>query len=303
MTAMTTASDVLPAPPSRGDTLGQWWPVGLGLLAVVLPTYVRLHEGLWNQEAYEHGPIIAAIFWWLMWRHRDRVLSLPAAGMPITGAVVLGVGLLTYFVGRSQDLALFEVGAQLPIFAGVLLVLRGIAALRAMWFPLLFLLFLVPLPGFVIVAVTGELKQYVSWVAETILYHVGYPIARDGVVITIGQYRMLVADACSGLNSMYSLTAMGLLYLHLMQRPQWWRNALLLLAILPIAFVANVVRVIILILLTYHFGDAAGQGFLHGASGIVLFVIALLTLFAADGGLGLVARLTRGRGQAREVRS
>lgn len=268
---------------------GMWLPVGLGIAALFVPTYVRLHEGLWKQEAYEHGLIVAAIFWWLMWRSRSAVLALTERSQPALGAAVLVAGLFMYFVGRSQNLPLFEVSAQIPILIGTALLLRGWGALRALWFPLLFLLFLIPLPGFVIVAVTGELKQQVSWVAETLLYHAGYPIARDGVVITIGQYRMLVADACSGLNSMYSLTAMGLLYLYLMRRPQIWRNAVLLSFILPIAFLANVVRVIILILLTYHFGDAAGQGFLHGASGVVLFVIALIGLFALDSALGLFA--------------
>jgi exosortase/archaeosortase family protein len=102
------------------------------------------------------------------------------------------------------------------------------------------------------------------------------------VVLTIGQYQLLVADACSGLNSMFTLSALGFMYLYLLRYQSWLHNGLLLLSILPVAFCANIVRVVALVLITYHFGDAAGQSFMHGFSGIVLFVIAVLILFGVD---------------------
>jgi exosortase B len=267
-----------------------WAPLAVGLLALLVPTYVRLHGGLWNDEAYEHGMIVAAVFWWLTWRKREELLALPQASSPVAGGLAVAFGLFVYFVGRSQNLPLFEVTAHIPILAGALLLVWGSAGLRTMWFPLLFLLFMVPLPGFVMVAMTSTLKQYVSVAAETLLYHAGYPIARDGVVISIGPYRMLVADACSGLNSIYSLAALGVLYMHLTFKASWLRNAALLLAIVPIAFAANVLRVILLILLTFHFGDEVGQGFLHNASGVMLFVVALLALMLLDGLMRMFSR-------------
>jgi exosortase len=119
---------------------------------------------------------------------------------------------------------------------------------------------------------------------------VGYPIAQSGVVISIGQYQLLVADACSGLHSMFSLTALGTLFMYVMRRPSHLHNALMLASILPIAFVANLVRVIVLVLVTYHLGDEAGQGFLHGAAGFVLMAVALVIFFGLD---GLLVRLIR----------
>ena len=89
---------------------------------------------------------------------------------------------------------------------------------------------------------------------------------------------MLVADACSGLHSMYSLSALGTLFMYIMARRSRLHNAIMLASILPIAFVANIVRVIVLVLITYHFGDEAGQGFLHGAAGMVLMLVALRLL-------------------------
>ena len=101
-------------------------------------------------------------------------------------------------------------------------------------------------------------------------------------MITIGQYELLVADACSGLNSMFSLSALGTLFMYIMARKSVLHNAAMLAAILPIAFGANIVRVVALVLVTYHFGDEAGQGFLHGAAGMVLLLVALAMLFVLD---------------------
>src|SRR5678810_451776 len=123
-----------------------------------------------------------------------------------------------------------------------------------------YFIFMIPLPGFLVDAITGPLKQWISAIVVELLYDVGYPISRTGVMITIGQYQMLVADACSGLHSMYSLTALGTLFMYIMGRRSLLHNAIMLASILPIAFAANIVRVIVLVVITYHFGDAAGQG-------------------------------------------
>jgi exosortase len=149
---------------------------------------------------------------------------------------------------------------------------------------------MVPLPGVFVDALTGPLKQHVSEISEQLLHAAGYPIARDGVVITIGQYQLLVADACSGLNSMFSLAALGLLFMYLTARASVLHQAIMLASILPIAFTANIIRVLALILITYHFGDAAGQGFLHGAAGIVMLMVSVTALVLLDAALARIIR-------------
>jgi exosortase B len=269
-----------------------WWPVLAGLIILYLPTYWDLAHDLWHSDDYAHGPIVLVVALFLIWQKRD-LLSGAAVGSPpsgmirVVGWITLALGLLVYIVGRSQDILLFEVGSQIPVLLGVLLILLGSRSAAGFWFPLFFLLFILPLPGFVVNAATGPLKEYISVLAEQILYFFNYPIARSGVTLSIGPYQLLVADACSGLHSMFSLSAMGLLYLYLMQHTSATRNLILVAAILPIAFAANVVRVMVLILVTYHLGDEAGQGFLHGFAGIMLFVIGLLFLFLLDAILGL----------------
>jgi exosortase B len=310
----TLAVDPADAPPNptpasaplthaaAASPLQRHWPLAGGLLLLAVPTLVRMWGTVWNEEAYEYGAMMFMIACWLLWRHRD-VLAAVVAGVQadgsrrepqpaaVSGLVLLVLGGLMYYIGRSQNMALFEMGALLPLVIGSLMLLAGWAAVRSQWFALLFLAFAVPLPGFIIVAMTGRLKDVVSLVASWVLYEAGYPIARDGVMITIGQYPMLVADACSGMHSLFSLTAMGLLYMHLTYTPDRLRNGLVLAAIIPMAIVANIVRVMVLMLLTYHYGYEAGQGYLHSASGVVLFVVALTGLVAFD---SLLRRLRPG---------
>ena len=283
-------SAAIPLPPSLRSSVqrfaAEWWPVLLGLGILFLPTYAELNRTTWNSEENAHGPIVLLVALWFFWFKRHALLAPPQQTKPVAGGLLLGFGLLLYAVGRSQEILLFEIASQMLILSGALLVLRGVPAVRALWFPLFFLVFLIPVPAIVVDAMTGPLKHYVSVLVEQVLYSAGYPIARNGVMLSIGPYQMLVADACSGMNSMFSLSAMGLLYLYLMRHSSMARTLILIASIWPIAFFANVVRVIVLVLITYYFGDEVGQGFLHGFAGILLFVIALLLLFALDGLLG-----------------
>jgi exosortase B len=269
--------------PERLAEGARCWPaLLLGAAVMYVPTYVDLAHGLWQEEAYAHGPIILAVVAWLAWRQRAALVSAPSGGATVAGSVVLALGLAFYIIGRSQGVALFEVGSHIPVFIGALLLLLGWRGVVRLWAPLAFLLFLVPLPGFVIEAIAGPLKNLVSQVAEAVLYGAGYPIARAGNVLVIGQYQMLVAGVCSGLNSIYSLAALGLLYLHLTASGNVARTVCLAASIVPIAVAANFVRVLILILVTFHLGDEAGQSFFHGSAGMALFVTALLMLLGLD---------------------
>jgi exosortase len=109
----------------------------------------------------------------------------------------------------------------------------------------------------------------------------GYPIARTGVVLVIDSYSLLIADACSGLNSMLALSGIGLLYVYLAGHSQRWMNAVLLLSILPIAFIANIIRVLLLVLVTYYEGDAAGRAF-HDQAGVLEIALAFGGFFLLD---------------------
>jgi exosortase B len=290
-----TAPGAAPPSPARN-----WLPastdlVVLGLVAAAflvlfLPTYAQLAKTIWASDEQGHGPIILGASAWLLYQRREALAALPAATRRWPGWVVLGLGMLCFAFGHSQAIVIIEVGSQIIVLAGLLLVFKGRAGLRLCWFPLFFLIFMVPLPGPLVAAVTTPLKSAVSAVASSLMHALGYPIGRSGVILTIGQYQLLVADACAGLNSMFTLEALVLLYINLMGYKNATRNVLLALSAIPISFAANVVRVVILVLVTYYFGDEAGQGFVHGFAGMVLFLVALTLTIALDNVFALFLR-------------
>ena len=284
---MTAAAD----PPRQVSAPG-WDRLAAGLLLIglallYLPVYADLAQTIWASEEQRHGPIILAVSLWLLYRKSQAMAAQPTRPMPGLGWPLLLLALVTYALGRSQDIIMFALGSQIVLLVALLLIFKGVGGLRAAWFPLCFMLFVVPLPEALVAAATGPLKAAVSALATELLYHLGYPIARSGVVLTVGQYQLLVADACAGLNTMFTLEALGLLYLNLMHYPSLARNLALALLLVPVALLANVARVTLLVLVTYHFGDAAGQGFLHGFAGIVLLLIALGLMLSLDRLLGL----------------
>lgn len=282
-------SDVKP-PARTGDatrpcdfvTLGL---IALGLAALWLPTFWDLCFGIWSAEAQGHELIILAVSGWLLYRQRPALQALPDASGR-AGGVLLALGLLLYAFGRSQQFLRIEMLSLSLVLLAVLVLFKGWAVLRLVWFPLFFLLFALPLPYSLVQAVTAPLKLGVSIVATKLLLWLGFPMGRTGVVMTIGQYQLLVSEACAGLQTMFTLEAMGLLYASLMNYRSWVRNASLALLVIPVAFSANVVRVMILVLVTYYFGDAAGRGFIHGFAGMVLFAVGLAFIIGADRGLG-----------------
>ncbi|MYM41655.1 exosortase B [Pseudoduganella sp. CY13W] len=279
MQSLPTAANINARFPRLLESL----PIIVGLLVLFVPTLYSLLTGIWSSDEQAHGPIVLSIAVWLMYRKWDEMLVASEGKAGSTwGWIPLVFGLLLYILGRSQEILLFEVGSSLWLLAGVLLLLRGPAALKAYWFPLFFMLFMIPLPGPMVDALTLPMKTAVSFVAEHVLYWVGYPIARTGVMLQIGQYSLLVADACAGLHTLFTLEALGLLYLNIVRHDSTFRNIMLALLIVPISFTANVIRVMVLTLITYHFGDAAGQGFLHGFAGMVLFASALMLIIGVD---------------------
>jgi len=278
---------VAPAiPRASRQTLAQWlaWlPIIAGLMVLYLPSFLDLFRTIWATDEQKHGPIVLSVACWLAWRNWPNMWQASEGQEPSTwGWPIFIAGLLLYIIGRSQDILLFEVGSIIWLLVAILLLTRGTAAVKAQWFALFFMLFMIPLPGALVDALTMPMKTAVSYVAEHVLFWLGYPIARSGVILQIGQYKLLVADACAGLHTLFTLEALGLLYLNIIRSDSLLRNVTLAILIVPISFTANVIRVMVLTLITYHFGDEAGQGFLHGFAGMVLFLTALLLIIAVD---------------------
>ena len=258
-----------------------------------VPTYIHLNNTIWNIVGQGHGPVMLALVFWLAWQRWPSFEASAGPAANIWASLSIALGFVSYVIGRSQDILMLEVGSQIFIILGLVIGYRGFQGLKRMWFPIFFILFLVPLPGPLVDALTGPLKSAVSYVAEEVLYAVGYPVGRAGVMLTIGSYQLMVADACAGLNSIFALEAIGIFYMSVVQHASKYRNIALAILILPISFVSNVVRVIVLVLVTYYLGDEAGQGFIHGFAGIMLFMVATALTIGVDSVLGLFFKKTK----------
>jgi exosortase B len=288
---MTSGSTLTHGPGHTGEGSAPAWPLLLGWLALALPSLWDYLFGTWASYSQGHEILLLGVTAWLLWRVRDglRAAAPPARNWP--GLVLLALLLPAYLFGRTQEFIRIELLALWGISLCLVWLQAGWAGLRATGFAWLFALFAMPLPFSWVLALTAPLKAAVSIIATAVLQALDYPVGRSGVVITVGQYQLLVAEACAGLSSMFTLEATGLLYSHLMARPSWGYNLTLALMAIPVAFLANVIRVIILVLITYYFGDAVGQGFVHNFSGAVLFACALVLMAAVDVALRRVFKL------------
>ena len=267
---------------------GLLWPVLLAasFVAAYFPTVSRLIDGPWQTEQEGHGPLIIAASLWLVWQSREQLKAVEPAPAPILGWTVLLFGLLLMFLARTQDVLPAEAFSIIPVIVGCVLLAAGWPTLRILAFPIGFLIFAVPVPDWIIDAATVPLKVFISNSVTKILYAAGFPIAQNGVMIMIGSYQLLVKDACSGMNSIFALSAIGVFYAYAFRWEQKARALILLASIIPITIAANFIRVISLVLIAYYGGPDMLEGTVHDLTGIGLFVVAVVLLFLLDAILG-----------------
>ena len=276
-----------PVPGAAGSpwwrkTLVRHWPLWAGFLILLVPTIASLGREVWSMEIGAHGPIVLATGLWLISQCLPDMRARHAPARPLPILLILIVALPIYAFGQAYDFISLEAVGVYGAMVALAYRLAGWPALKHNIFPLLYLGFLVPPPGWLIDQATAPLRTLVSTVATSLLEPLGYPIMREGVTLFVGSYQLLVEDACAGMNSIVGLTAITLFYIYLLHKASW-RYALLLVAlIIPVAIFVNILRVIALILLTYYFGDGVAQGFLHVTTGIVLFTLALAAMFGID---------------------
>lgn len=286
MAALAEADD---KPDYRLRLLGQL-PILVVSLIIFAPTLYRLGVQVWSKEMGAHGPIVLATGLWLVWRKLPSMTAEASPGaLPLTLLGLL-LSLPLYVVGRAYDIISFEAAGLYGFAMSVLHDRFGVRVLAKNWFPFLYLGLLLPVPGWALDEFTAPLKLLVSTLASGIILPFGIPLVQQGVTMTVGPYQLLVEDACSGLNSLVGLIAVTTFYIYLLRNAGWRYSLFLVCLIIPVAILANVLRIVTLILLTYFFGDAVGQGFLHVTAGLFLFALSLILMFGID---SVASRLLR----------
>lgn len=256
--------------------------LAVAFAVLAIPTLVSLGQQSWSQEFGAYGPIVLVTGMWLLWRRLPEIRLAGVPGNPWLTAPLLVAALVSYAFGRAYDFLTLEAGGVYGAGVAILHSKLGSRILLKHWFPLLYLAFAIPPPGSVLADLTAPLKQLVSLAATDWLHAFGIPVARQGVTIFVAQYQLLVEDACSGMNSIVGLIAVSLLYIYLIRGSNWVYSLVLVCFVIPIAIIANIIRIMVLILLTYFFGNEVAQGVLHFTAGMLLFATALVCVFGLD---------------------
>lgn len=258
----------------------------LALAAVVfaLPGLIALGRTVWSTEQGAQGPIILATGIWLLVREASAVLAAHPVHAGRRGIVAawLVVAIVAYLMAGMIGIVWLQWAATYSALVAVAYAYVGLPTLKRLWFPLFYLLFLIPPPYGIMLALTRALKLWISTAAVDILAALGFQVASSGTTLFIDQYELLVAAACSGMNSIVSLLAIGLFYIYLRHQSDWRYAGILAIMVIPIAIAANLIRVIMLLLITKYLGNEVAQGMLHEAAGLSMFMVALVLLIAID---------------------
>ncbi len=282
---------------ARFEGTGLAWrivAIWLGFLLLAAPTVLANAQQYWASEQGEQAPIVLAIGLWLLvraWPSMRRAASPGRASWAICCFLVAGA---VYVLGRVWTQ--FEVetyGLYALVIAGLFATI-GARGLVQGWFPLVYLALSLPPPFTVTWLLTSHLRLVITEAAVALFQTFGFAVVRNGLDILIDQYDLAVRDACSGMNSLFSLSAVGLVYVYLRRGSRWWYLALMLPFVILFAIFGNFIRVVAVIALTHFFGDAAAQGMLHQGTGFLTFLVALIGVVLVDAiAAPFSSRLTR----------
>src|SRR5580658_8732515 len=235
-----------------------------------------------TNEDVGHGFFVPVVAAWIAWQRRDQILALrlkPAWW----GLGVMAWGAAQGYIGQLGAEQFLQQSSVLILLVGLLLTMGGTALVRVLAFPLLLLPFMIPIPAVIYTSITFPLQLFASWVAEGTLDLLGYPVLRNGNILELASQKLSVAEACSGIRSLLSLSFLSLVYAYFFDNRVWMRWVLLG-ATLPIAIIANAGRVTITGILS-EINPELAHGFFHELEGWVIFVIAGILLVCLHGAI------------------
>ena len=257
-----------------------WSAVLIVLVGILYAGVLKILVGQWwNEPDYGHGFLVPLFSGYVVWRQRERLFKIESKPANFGLLVMVGAVLLLLVGSLGAELFTSRI-SLLVLLAGIILFLGGWKVLRALSFPLAFLLLMIPIPVVIYNQITFPLQLIASRFATFWLEVVQVPVLREGNVLILPNYSLEVVEACSGIRSLMTLITLAVAYGYLVEPRRWVRYSLVILMI-PIAIVSNAIRIMGTGVLTYHFGPKAAEGFFHEFSGWVIFLAALILMFAS----------------------
>ncbi len=255
--------------------------VAVFFLLMFYPTYGHL-QGRFNapDSYYSHGILIPFLCAWLVWRKRKK-LSAIKVKPALSGFFVMLCGILLHLGGVALKINFASYLAMVVVLSGLVLYLLGKEFFIQLLFPISFLFFMMPLPAVVIIGISFRMKMIAASLATISVNAMGVPAVKDGSTIYLNNGYLVIGDPCSGLRSLISFFALGVLFTQITDAHRIKRIALVI-ATVPIALLSNVLRIIVLVLVTHIYGEEATMGFVHDFTGVMVFVLGFLGFIAVS---------------------
>jgi len=256
------------------------------VLVIILysPIFWTLYQAKWETIDYTHAYFILPISLWLIWRNRSKIRELAknnTSKKSHFSILILCLGVLTFIFGWRQDYLLISTLSLVPLLFGLISFFYGRDIAKTLSFPILYLLLLVPPPLGILDSITLPMRHGSSFLTEKILKFLNYPITREGLLLTIGYNDIFMGQPCSGFRSLITMFSLVLVYVYI-SKGSLNKKIILTSFIVPFTLIGNLIRVITLCLITFYFGEEAGQGFFHNFSGIMIFVITILGVIGLE---------------------
>lgn len=273
------------------SNLPGWQVVALLLLiawlyASILARLFLQWVGPSRDPNFEHGIFVPLFALFVLWQNRRQLRAIPPtpswAGLPL-----LALSLVMLMLGVLGAELFFSRLSLLILLASLIILFQGWILFRAVLFPWAFLIMMIPIPNLILQQVTFPLQLLASKLATKLLELVGVPVLRQGNVIVLASMPLDVAEACSGIRSLLTLVTLAIIYGYLLETRMWVRVALAVSAV-PIAVAANSFRIFGTGLLVQYWDPDKAEGFFHAFSGWLIFVVALIMLFAVHRAILLI---------------
>jgi exosortase len=213
-------------------------------------------------------PIVSLYFVYMS----RKQLSALSPSSSWAGLVLLLFGIMLFLLGNLATEYFTMRFSMLVVFGGIILFLLGKEFFKVLLFPVIFLIFMIPIPSVLMDRITFPMQLFASKVAANTLFLIGIPVLREGNVMLLANTSLEVAEACSGIRSLISLLGLSVLFAYITQKVTW-KRMILILSTFPIAIIANAARVSGTGILAHRYGDSVAQGFFHGFSGWILFLV------------------------------
>jgi exosortase len=251
---------------------------GILFLLAYLPTILWMWERWFVTDSYySHGILVPFVSMFLIGQMYGELNQLKREESD-WGLRLIVIGLFIHLISSALRVYFTSGFSMLIVLYGLVLHFRGEAFFRKMLFPLLFLMFMVPLPMVVVANLSFQLKIFAAEISTSVLNNIRIPAIREGSIIKMHTAYVVVDDVCSGLRSLISLTALGSLFAYWIKGTMT-RRVILFLSTIPIAIITNACRITFLSMISEIWGSDKATGFVHDMTGYMVFVLAFALLY------------------------